>query len=92
MLPQIFSHGTSAETNIGPPAVFTDATLATLTTTTATAIGAFTPVGSGTVHQADIYAMIENPSGVANTINIMVSQTTAADVIIIKRGSFCKVY
>lgn len=65
--------------------------LPTLNTTTATSFVTFTPSAITTVWNARFAGMIENPSGVANTINIMVSQSTAANLITIKRGSYCTV-
>lgn len=63
--------------------------LPTLNTQTATDIIAFTPSAITTVWQAHLEGVIENPSGAANTINIMVKQSTAGDLIVIKRGSYC---
>jgi hypothetical protein len=86
----IFATG-HAQISAGPPSTYDDGTLATLTTTTATNIVGFTP-GSTSIYTADLHGVIENPSGVANTINIMVKQSTAGDVIVVKRGSWCRVY
>ncbi len=65
--------------------------LPTLATQTATNIVAFTPSAITTVWQAHLEGTIENPSGVANVINVMVLQGTAANLITIKRGSKCVV-
>ena len=71
---------------------FTAGNLPTLTTTTATPIVTFTPSAITTVWNADIDGMIENPSGIANTINIMAHQSNAADLLTIKRDSFCRIF
>jgi hypothetical protein len=65
--------------------------LPVLNSTTATTIVTFTPSAITTVWNARLAGFIENPSGVANTINIMTSTTTAADTITVKRGSYCVV-
>jgi hypothetical protein len=65
-------------------------TLATLTTTTATAIVTGTPGATATNYTAELDGTIESPS--ANTINIMVSTATAADAVTVLRGSYCQLY
>lgn len=70
---------------------FAAGNIPTLNTTTATSIVAFTPSAITTVWNARLSGLIENPSVAANTINISVSQTTGANLITIKRGSYCVV-
>jgi hypothetical protein len=70
----------------------TSGTLLALATTTATAIVTATPTAATNLI-VDIHGMVENPSNAStNTINFMVKQGTAADTIVIKRGSWCKVF
>lgn len=70
----------------------TSGTLLALTTTTATAIVSATPTAATNLI-LDMHGMVENPSNVStNVINFMVKQGTAADVIVVKRGSWCKVF
>jgi hypothetical protein len=70
----------------------TSGTLLALATTTATAIVTATPTAATNLI-VDIHGMVENPSNAStNVINFMVKQGTAADVIVIKRGSWCKVF
>ena len=65
--------------------------LANLTTTTATAIVTATPTVT-TTNGVILSGTIQNPSNAsAQTINIMLSQATAADVIVVKAGSSCSV-
>lgn len=63
--------------------------LSALTTTTATAIMTGTPSAITTVWNANMRGMIENPSGAASTITFLVSTATAADLVTVKRGSYC---
>jgi hypothetical protein len=61
-----------------------------LTTTTATPLASFTPTG-GAVLPADFYGLIQYPSIASpGVVNLMVKQATAADVIVIKAGSWCR--
>jgi hypothetical protein len=70
----------------------TSGTLLALNTTTATAIVTATPTAATNLI-LDMHGMVENPSNAStNVINFMVKQTTAANVIVIKRGSWCKVF
>ncbi|HEV1286555.1 MAG TPA: hypothetical protein VNU44_14635 [Bryobacteraceae bacterium] len=70
----------------------TQANLPTLTTTTATAIVTATPSAITTIWNADLNGFIEQPSNAsASVVQIMVSTATAADVVTVKRGSFCRV-
>jgi hypothetical protein len=79
------------ELTVGPPSTYVDGNLTALNTTTATNIIAFTASAITTIFNAHISGQIENPSGVANTINIMAKTGTAADTLTVKRGSFCVV-
>lgn len=80
----------SAKANVDISAsTYTAANLPTLNTTTATAIVTFTPSVITTIWNARLTAMIENPSGVANTINIMAQTSAGADAVTVKRGSYC---
>lgn len=63
-----------------------------LTTTTATAIVTGTPSAITTVWNVNIRGFIENPSGAASTITFLVSTATAADLVTVKRGSYCTLY
>ena len=69
----------------------TTGTLATLATTTATNIVTFTPGATATNNVAELSGTIELPAS-ANTVNFMVSTSTAADVVTVKRGSYCEVW
>lgn len=77
----------------GPGANFpTYGVLANLTSTTATAIVTFTPTAT-TTNYADIYGVMQMPSSAGSgTVQMMVQQSTAADVIVIKAGSYCKIW
>jgi hypothetical protein len=77
----------------GPGAVaVTYGVLTDLTTTTATAVVTGTPTAS-TVNHVELWGLFQNASNAGtNAFNIMVSQTTAADVIVVKAGSWCRVY
>lgn len=72
-------------------AVSTTATLATLSTTTATNIVTFTPSATATNFTATLDGTIELPAS-AHTVNFMVSTTAGADVITVKRGSYCQLF
>ena len=64
-------------------------TPATITNANATNVVAFTPAVA-TVLNARISGFVENAAaGADNTVVINVTQSTAADVIVIKRGSSC---
>lgn len=69
--------------------VVTSGTLATLATTTATNIVSGTPGATATNNEFHLAGTIENPAATANTINIMVSTATSADVVTVLRGTFC---
>lgn len=71
-------------------AVAANANLPTLSSTTATAIVTFTPSAITTVFNATITGFIEQPANASSSvIQLMVQQATAANLITIKRGSFC---
>jgi hypothetical protein len=65
----------------------TTGTLATLTTTTATNIVSGTPGGTGVNNLVDIYGTCELGAS-ANTIRLLVSTSTAADLVTVLRGSY----
>jgi hypothetical protein len=67
---------------------FTFGTSGNVTTTTATNIVTFTPSVTGSVFAVDLDGQLENPAA-ANTFNVMASQSNSADILTIKRGSFC---
>lgn len=70
----------------------TEGTMVNLASTTATAIVTATPSAVTTVWMAQLHGMIEQPSNASSSaINIMVKTATAADVVSVKRGSFCTV-
>lgn len=85
----IFANGTQQIT-VGPPATTVTGTLATLSTTTATAIVTGTPGATATNYVAELDGTIENPASV-NVINIMTSTATAADAVTVLRGSYCSI-
>lgn len=62
-----------------------------LASTTATAVMTATPSAITTVWSAEMHGVIEQPSGTASAINIMVKTATAADAVTVKRGSYCRV-
>lgn len=65
---------------------------AAITGTSATAIVTATPGATATVFVVRLTGMIENASNAAdNQFNIMVSTATAADIITVKKDSFCVV-
>jgi hypothetical protein len=71
---------------------YTTGNLANLTTTTATAIVTATPTVT-TVNSVHLSGVIQQPSnGSSSAVNIMVSQSTAANVIVIKAGSRCRIW
>lgn len=70
----------------------TQGVLATLSSTTATNIVSATPSATATNFSVELDGYIENPSGSANTINILVSTATGADAVTIKRGSWCRIW
>lgn len=72
---------------------FTAANVPALTTTTATPIVTFTPTAITTIWNADIDGMIEQPSNASTSVvQIMAQQSNSADLLTVKRGSFCRVW
>jgi hypothetical protein len=70
----------------------TAANLPTLASTTATAIVTFTPSAITTVWNAHIDGLIENPSNASQqVVNIMAQTSNSADLVTVKRGSYCVV-
>lgn len=65
----------------------TTGVLATLATTTATTIVSGTPGGTGTNLVCDLYGTCELGAS-ANTIQLLVSTATAADLVTVLRGSY----
>lgn len=68
---------------------FASGTPATITNTSATAVAAFTPAVT-TVLYGHLSGFVEQASNATDTlVNMSVSQSTAANVVVIKRGSAC---
>jgi hypothetical protein len=63
-------------------------TLAGLTTTTPTAFVTFTPANNA-IHAGFIDGTVEIPGSGASTFQLYVLNGTAANVIVVKRGSYC---
>lgn len=84
---QINASGFAMKATAQPPM---PGTLVGLNTTTATAIVTGTPGAINTNETVHLTGLIENPSTTASTITIMAKTSTAADVITVKRGSYCK--
>jgi hypothetical protein len=89
---------TTAPTNLVASAIIytaagtsTSGNSGNVATTTATNVSAFTPSATATVFTAMLDGQIEvGASG--SSLNILVSQTTAANLITIKRGSYCQLF
>lgn len=79
------------ELTIGPPSTFVASGLATLSTTTATAIVGSTPGATATNYTMTIDGTLELAAS-TNTVNIMVSTAAGADAVTIKRGSYCNLF
>ena len=77
--------GTSATASAFGPGVLA------LASTTATAILTGTPSAITTVWPAEIHGVVEQPSGTASAINIMVKTATSGDAVTVYRGSFCRI-
>jgi hypothetical protein len=61
--------------------------------TTATAVVTGTPSATATVFNAYVDALLENPSNASITnLNVMVKTSAAADLVTVKRGSFCRAF
>jgi hypothetical protein len=80
----------SVITTGGATAAQTTGVLTGLNTVTPTAVVTFTPVGTGNL-QATLDGTFTTGAG-ASTFNIYVANGTAADVIVIARGSYCALY
>jgi hypothetical protein len=77
----------------GPGAVITNAiygVLTNLTTTTATSIVSAIPTVA-TINFSQLHFTVQQPSNASTSVlQIMVSQSTAADVIVVRAGSSCR--
>lgn len=89
---------TTAPTRVDADAiVFTNTTaitegeLANLTTTTPTSIVTFTPGASATTFPANITGVAQLAGGGSQVLQFYVTNGTAANVIIIKAGSYCTI-
>jgi len=78
-------------TTEGATAAQTTGDSGNITNTTPTSIVTFTPVGTG-IKQATLDGSIETAGGGASTLQFYVTNGTAADVIVIKRDSYCEVF
>lgn len=65
---------------------------ATVTNTTATVIVSGTPSAITTIWNAYIDGFIENPSGAATNINVMVKTSNSADLVTVYRDSWCRAF
>jgi len=82
------AHVTTTE---GAAAAQTTGNSGNITTTTPTSIVTFTPVGTGE-KPVEIDGAIEVAGGGVSILQIYVTNGTAADVIVIKRGSYCRAF
>jgi hypothetical protein len=89
---------TTAPTNVNASgSVYTNVTalqggvLNGLATTTPTAVVTFQPAVTS-ILRAELDGTIETAGGGAATFNVYVLNGTAADVIVVKRGSYCTIY
>jgi len=77
----------------GPPSTFAAAGFVNQAGTGPYGFVTFTPGAIGTNYSADLEGFLEQPSNASSsTVNIMVSQVTAADLITVYRDSFCRVF
>jgi hypothetical protein len=81
----------STYTNVGAASPVTTGVLSLLNTSTPTSVVTFTPGASATIFGAYLDGTVETTGGGTSTFNIYVTNGTAANVIIIKRGSYCEV-
>jgi hypothetical protein len=66
---------------------------ATITNTTATSVVSATPSATATVYNATISGYLDFPNtNTANNIKVMVSTANSADLVTVKRGSFCRTF
>ncbi len=69
----------------------TEGNLATLTTTTATAVVSATPAATATNYIALLSGLLDAPSNASSSaFRILVSTATAADLVTIRKGSYCR--
>lgn len=80
-----------AWTNTGAAAPVSAGVLTGLASTTPTAIVTFQPAVT-TVLGAELDGTVETAGGGTSTLNMYVLNGTAADVIVVKRGSYCAIY
>lgn len=65
---------------------------AKVTNTTATAIVTGTPSAITTIWNAYVDGFVENPSGAATNINVMVATSNAGDLVTVYRDSWCRAF
>jgi hypothetical protein len=83
----IFAMGNQETVITAGVGTFVTGVLATLTTTTATNIVTGTPGATGVNYTCDIHGTCELAAS-ANTIRLLVSTATAADIVTVLRGSY----
>lgn len=83
----IAAWGTMQLSTTAGVSTYASGVLPTLTTTTGTTIVSGTPLATGANYVADLYGTMELGSS-ANTVTIMVSTATAADLVTVLRGSY----
>jgi hypothetical protein len=81
----------AAFTNTGAASPVSTGVLTGLASTTPTAIVTFQPAVT-TVLRAELDGTVETAGTTASTLNFYVLNGTAADVIVVKRGSYCALY
>lgn len=81
-----------AYTSTGAASAEATGTLNGLASTTPTSVVTFTPAVNATIYNAYLDGTVELAGGGAATLNIYVLNGTAANVIIIKRGSYLMIY
>jgi hypothetical protein len=86
----IFATATQQIT-VGPPATYVSGVLATLTTTTATAIVSGTPGAIATNYTVTMDGTLQLAAS-ANAINFMVSTATSGDAVTVLQGSYVSVF
>lgn len=70
---------------------WSDTIMTALTTTTASNITTMTPSAITTNWHARLHLLVDQPSGTASAVNIMIKTGTAADTLTVMRGSDCTV-
>ena len=69
----------------------TEGNLPTLTTTTATAVVSATPAATATNYIALVSGLYDAPSNASSTaFKLLVSTATAADLVTVRKGSYCR--